>query len=301
LAILSVPNLVLYLNQGGIQDGAAGEFKIGQSISPRTEYFTFSSVELGDLDGDGNLDAFVAGCSMTFPGADGTPAGCSPARPWVWINKGRQGGRLESQALSQTGVGELRIYDFALGDLDGDGDLDVFAAIMGPQFGERTGDPDRVLLNDGSGNFQDSGLSLGNKDSYAVDLADLDGDGDLDALVGSEQAAQVWTNQGGFQGGQIGQFTPGQELEGDATVDIFLEDLNADGSPDALVAGKNRAAIWWNDGQGALTRSYQRFRYSERHVLAVGDFNGDGHPDIFAAQYGWSHRVWYNDGEGRFK
>jgi len=45
-------------------------------------------------------------------------------------------------------------------DLDGDGDLDVFAAIQPPKKGGSYVSADRVLLNDGSGNFRDSGQRL---------------------------------------------------------------------------------------------------------------------------------------------
>ena len=59
--------------------------------------------------------------------------------------------------------------------------------------------------------------------------------------------------------------------------------------------------MWWNDGQAAFTRSSQRFRYSNRHGLAIGDFNGDGRPDIFAAEYSRDYRVWFNQGDGTFR
>ena len=64
----------------------------------------------------------------------------------------------------------------ALGDVDGDGDLDAFVA--------NSNQANRVWLNDGSGTFTDSGQSLGDSSSWAVALGDLDGDGDLDAFVG---------------------------------------------------------------------------------------------------------------------
>ena len=55
-----------------------------------------------------------------------------------------------------------------LGDLDGDGDLDLFVTT-------ENSDPNRVWLNDGSGNFTLSGNSIGNSVSVDVDLGDLDG------------------------------------------------------------------------------------------------------------------------------
>ena len=79
----------------------------------------------------------------------------------------------------------------ALGDLDGDGDLDAFVG------NDKQGN--RVWLNDGRGRFSDSGRSLGSSSSRALALGDLDGDGTLDAFAGNGfpigQANEVWLNQ----------------------------------------------------------------------------------------------------------
>ena len=80
-----------------------------------------------------------------------------------------------------------------------------------------------------------------------------------------------------------------------------VADLDGDSDLDSLIAGTRQAAIWWNDGQGAFSRSNQRFRYSDRHALAIGDFNGDGYPDIFAGAYSEAHSVWFNRGNGTFR
>ena len=48
-----------------------------------------------------------------------------------------------------------------LADLDGDGDLDIFAAVIAPGEGRNRDPSDRVILNDGAGNFSDSGQRLG--------------------------------------------------------------------------------------------------------------------------------------------
>ena len=75
--------------------------------------------------------------------------------------------------------------------------------------------PDRVWLNDGAGKFTDSGQRLCRSLGRSVELGDLDGDGDLDAVVATgsifegafvEQANEIWLNDGS------GQFTAGQEL-----------------------------------------------------------------------------------------
>jgi len=187
------------------------------------------------------------------------------------------------------------------GDLDSDGDLDLFAAVIAPSIGRNTDPSDRILFNDGSGNFSDSGQRLGNTDSTAVALGDMDSDGDLDALVGNEDGASVWLNQGKAQNGQEGIFVLSSEaISGKQIRAVFLSDLDEDGDPDALVSGLKQATIWWNDGHGKFTKSNQRFRFTDRHALAIADFNNDTLPDIFAAEYSNNYRIWYNQGDGTF-
>ena len=128
-----------------------------------------TSVALGDLDGDGDLDAMVANYGGNT----------------VWTNDGDGTFTNSGQAL-----GGSNSYAVALGDLDGDGDLDAMVANASFDV-----EPNTVWINDGNGNFT-SGQELGNSDSYSVALGDLDADGDLDAMVANinDQPNTVWTN-----------------------------------------------------------------------------------------------------------
>jgi len=284
------------LNQGGTQGGQAGEFRKHWGVATPEKLAQFGSILLGDLNNDDQVDGIVVGCcSRLFTLA---PDDDAPNVSWVWIN----GGSLARHTSILSALDGLAMRAAALGDLDGDGDLDLFAAVIAPRQGRNRDPADRVIVNDGLGNFTDSGQRLGETDSTAVALGDLDGDGDLDALVGTEREAMVWINQGGGQGGQEGTFAlAGQEISGNQIRAVFLSDLDGDGDLDALIAGFRQAAVWWNDGQAAFTRSRQRFSYSKRDGLAVGDFDGDGQPDIFAAEYSKDYRVWFNQGGGIFQ
>jgi hypothetical protein len=87
------------------------------------------------------------------------------------------------------GAGESK--SVALGDVDGDGDLDALVANDNDAAQE-------VYLNDGGGAFSAHPISptFGAGNSSAIALGDVDGDGDLDALVANVSAAQtVWLNR----------------------------------------------------------------------------------------------------------
>jgi hypothetical protein len=260
------------------------------------------SIVLGDLNNDGTLDGFVAGCC--YGSGENPRDGSShiPSSAWVWINGQDANGRLINHTLSLENLDGLPMRDIALGDLDGDGDLDIFAAVGSPTIGSSNGLADLILLNDGSGNFTPSNQELGSTDSYSAALGDVDNDGDLDALVGTVNGSVAWINQGGFQNGTEGTFVlSNQNFSGSQTRELFLSDLDNDGDLDALIGGPSQAVIWWNNGQAIFTQSNQRFRYSERHGLAIGDFNGDGSPEIFAGGITEAYNLWFNHGDGTFR
>ena len=299
LIVFSGWMLRLVLNQGGFQGGEAGDFSHGWSVYPPRREGEHGSLALGDLDSDGLVDAVIAGCCgrafTTDPEAD------TPSFSWVWINDDAAHTAMAAPGWVVPPLDGLAVEGLALGDMDGDGDLDLFATVTAPRDGRNRDPSDRVLINDGSGTFVDSGQRLGQTASYAVALGDLDGDADLDAMVGGERGAVVWLNQGGVQAGEPGAFARSpNHVPGGRTSAVHLSDVDGDGDLDALVAQRRRATVWRNDGQAGFTRSQQRFTFSRKHGLAVGDFDGDGRPDIFAAAYDADYRMWHNQGNGLF-
>lgn len=295
----------LYTNQGGTQGRQPGEVLINRTIRPGDDLIYpggYSPVVLGDLNQDGRLDAFVGSCCGATLTHDNGKQQYFQSMPWVWLNLLDNKGRLLDKVVSQSVLGDLPMHP-ALGDLDGDGDLDVYAAVQPSRGSAEITIADRVLLNDGSGTFTDSGQRLAhrgvNGGSTAAALGDLDGDGDLDALVGRTDGALVWTNLGGAQGGQPGVFGgSGENFSRDPGYNVFLADFDGDGDLDALLASITRAALWWNDGPRGFRDSGQRLRYNEQHGLAVADFNADGRPDVFTAAYDAQYHLWLNQGTG---
>jgi hypothetical protein len=97
-----------------------------------------------------------------------------------------------------------------------------------------------------------------------VSLADLNGDGKLEALTGRVERPDLW-----WMG-------------------------------ENMVAGAGQVNIWTNDGSGVFMFSGQHLSYPNHYALAIGDFNGDGHLDILSADAG-SYSVWWNRGDGMFQ
>jgi hypothetical protein len=179
----------------------------------------------------------------------------------------------------------------ALGDVDGDGDLDALVTNNWDQ-------ADKVWLNDGTGTFNDSGQSLGSADSMGVALGDVDGDGDLDAFVAtmdydhsSGEANKVWRNDG------TGTFTETQSLGSAPSVAVALGDVDGDGDLDAFVANRAGAnKVWRNDGTGTFTDGNQSLGSADSLGVALGDVDSDGDLDAFVANFGHgeANRVWLN-------
>jgi uncharacterized coiled-coil protein SlyX len=295
-----------------------------------------TAVALGDMDGDGDVDALMGSLDLELVG--GLAGGLS-----LLLNDG-QGNLTESGDSLPLSVG----FGIALGDLDGDDDLDVFVAEQqflyvvlqndgqgnltplsagpGPasstdvELGDLDGDGDldafiliqgtgnMIWLNDGAGFFSNSGQILGDGASMRIALGDVDGDGDLDAFVINTDVAnstglpnEVWQNDG------QGNFTnSGQSLGNGMSMGIALGDMDGDDDLDAFVANRGPNKVWLNDGDGNYTDSTQNLGDSASHDIALGDLDCDDDLDAFVANGGTDlstsapNEVWLNDGAGFF-
>ncbi|CAK9027204.1 FG-GAP repeat protein (Fragment) [Durusdinium trenchii] len=186
------------------------------------------SVVIGDLDGDGDNDVAVANVDVDANDVTFGQSGIT-----VLLNNGNA--TFAAGVPYDTGVGPLSV---ALGDLDGDGDLDVATANF-------SGDNVSILLNAGNGTFDaDVRYAAGSAGSQpaAVALGDLDGDGDNDLVVtttgGSFRDIFVLPNNGD---GTLASST----LYGvDTTpVSVAVGDLDNDGDLDAAVANLNGSNV----------------------------------------------------------
>jgi hypothetical protein len=237
-------------------------------------------VDLGDLDGDGDLDIFITCAGY---GATGTE---HSAQSKIYFNEGAAGFALSSQ---NPGDSLLSGNAVDLHDIDVDGDLDAMIVYYQEENG--------VYLNDGEGNFARSELTFPTGSNWV----DLDGDGDIDILHREPSAGfKSLLNDG-----------TGRFHEHWSKVDSSLNrgkigfgDFDDDGDIDAAVAFLDQSehrfsTLWYNDGTGRFAESDVRLPLTRYATMSTGDLNGDSHPDVFVNNFGLPSAVWLNDGVGR--
>ena len=282
----------LYLNDGtGMLSWQKGVFKAAKHD---TEH-----VRTADFDGDGHIDVvFVAEDDQTpeyyLGNGDGTFRDVSDRLP-----AGSEGNGLD------------------VGDVNGDGLPDIVVGNSG-----REGQ-DFLWLNNPAkpGYFTDrtaTNLPQVNDATQAVKLADLNGDGYPDLVVGNEiPPNRLLINDG------TGKFTEQADRlelpEPLETRDVLAFDVDGDGDPDIVFANltsnggkwdKNpQARVLINDGQGRLTdETAQRmpvFKFSTYSIREI-DFDHDGHTDLLLSAIdvpGFTAapiRAFRNDGTGHF-
>jgi ankyrin repeat protein/tetratricopeptide (TPR) repeat protein len=186
--------------------------------------------------------------------------------------------------------------DASLGDIDADGDLDIVCSNMARNYS-------RVWFNDGAGRLTQSDQEL-TMQGHGVELADLDGDNDLDIFMTCagfgdgrreyNERTRVYLNDGRGVFSDSGQDINDLELSGTG---VTLADVDSDGDLDAFVNYfQHDNIIYLNDGKARFTKSDKTFP----GAAAIGDLDGDGDPDYFAKVVQKGYRTALNGGSGSF-
>ncbi len=217
-------------------------------------------VALGDLNGDGRLDAVVANHFTND----------------VSVLLGDGAGGFLPQTIYAVGGSPSAV---ALGDLNGDGKPDLVSA-------NTSANTLTVRLGNGSGGLLSPTTYATGFSPIAVAMADLNGDGIADVVVAERGTGQLSVRLGDGSGGLL---APSTYPTAGYPSALALADLNGDGKLDAIVTSSaNVASVHFGAGGGAfLPRTYDGIGGTPTGV-AVGDLDGDGRPDV--ATCSTSHR-----------
>lgn len=251
----------------------------GRKLLPET---LGGGVAIADLDGDGDPD-------LAFVDGDGWGGGVAPDSRGrglvVLLNDGA--GRFETPA-DATGLESPRQgMGLAVGDVDGDRDLDLLATgVAGVRLFENATDESGLRFRDVTAA---SGLDALEGWSTAAGFGDLDGDGDLDLVV----AHYV-------------EWSP----EIDEAVDYRLAGLGRAYGPPLGFAGET-VRVFFNDGRGRFEDRTEAAGLDVRNPstgepmakalgLLVEDLDGDGDLDLFVANDTVANFLFLNRGDGTF-
>jgi MYXO-CTERM domain-containing protein len=278
--------LVLYLNDG------SGGFTNNSAAALGDYAGNVRMIAVGDVDGDGAPDLYA-------------PDGAGNAHV-LFMNDG---------AGVFTDEADLRLpNDYPLGaaarmgDVDGDGDLDIFAAdgyaTNGPPFGH-------IYINDGAGMFVEAiGAipdSISGSDIDDVEFFDADRDFDLDLIVNAHTGGTggLWLNDG------TGVFTAQTTIDPPATTNYHYNvapcDVDGDGDLDLWIdniGGGFTEQLLINDGAGNFSdetgaRVSGNPGADDNGVVCV-DIDDDGDLDGVVISLGTPERLLENDGTGNF-
>lgn len=292
----------LYINDG------SGKFSNGTDALLGGVKSRLRQVAIADVDGDGDRDLYL-------PGGYGADADYLFIQTAPGVFDEQADARLPPFTWSNAGSAHF-------GDLDGDGDVDLVVADWGAAPRNSPGNT-LVYLNDGQGVF--SALDRDyvpppidpavGRTPIDLDLADVDGDFDLDILVNHRNGqSRIFLNDGAarFTDATNGNYPEKQgpytynveacDYDEDGDLDLLLD--NAGGN-DAEVTGLNITQVLNNDGTGHFTdvtaETISGEPFADDNAVKCADVNGDGHYDLLVASLtNAGEKLLLNDGDAHF-
>lgn len=290
-------------------------------------------VAVGDFDGDGHDDLYVAGFESAA------------------LYRNRGDGTFEDRTAASGLTGHGWATSTAFADLDGDGDLDLYVVRYLADTVDAAGRPtvtcnalpgqigycpplahapaaDSLYRNDGDGTFTDLAREIGLDktagNGLGLAIADFDDDGQLDIFVANDKTpCQLYRNLGGMKFEEVGLpwgLAFNESGEPTAAMGVAVGDADGDGRPDIVVTNFYEEGVTFfrnlGGGRFEVATARARLKIPTRGRLGFGtgfaDFDNDGALDLFMANghvndvtplrmpYRMKPQLFRNDGDGRF-
>jgi uncharacterized protein (TIGR03437 family) len=266
---------------------------------------TFTSVLLGN--GDGTFQA-----PLTHPfynnayslivadfNEDGIPDIAISEQVGVHILFGKGDGTFQTPLTLGLAAGTGFYGVMAAADFNGDGHVDLFVTSW-----STPSSPSQVYLGVGDGTFRPPiSVTTGIDFTTGIVAADFNGDGapDLALTDGTSVYVRFGHGDGTFVAPAI--YALGTNYLPPSGANLRVADLNGDGSLDLIAPADDKISVFLGRGDGT-------FRAPSDYVLdpnfnaadvAIGDFNGDGVPDLAIARYESAVTLMLGNGDGSFR
>ncbi|MGB6386309.1 MAG: FG-GAP-like repeat-containing protein [Terriglobales bacterium] len=305
-----------YNTDGGTQNVVAADFNGDKKLDFATSNSNgqWVTVALGNGDGTfrsssqyGNTDSPIMAIASADLNGDGYPdvvLGNGGTGVGITVLLGSSHGVLGAPDSITVGCGEAGrsgINSIALGDVNGDGKIDVVATTLG----NCDNNVIAVLAGLGTGKFKTPVYySTGStQQAYSIQLADFRGKGLLDIVISNADGSlSVFLNKG------KGAYDAAVIIPAASGTDagyIAIGDFNNDGKLDIAVTNFSSTAInvLLGNGDGTFQAPISTPSPIQPYALTSGDFNKDGKLDIAVSGWGTgdSLTIFTGNGDGTFK